>query len=35
VRALTFSFRRASLTGRDAAREGAGGVAVSAMAAQL
>lgn len=34
---LTFSFRSASLTGRDTAREGAGGVVVvvvSAMAAQ-
>jgi hypothetical protein len=29
---LTFSFRRASLTGRDTAREGAGGAVVSAMA---
>jgi hypothetical protein len=32
---LTFSFRSASLTGRDTAREGAEGVVVSAMAAQL
>ena len=32
---LTFSLRRASLTGRDTARVGAGGAVVSAMAAQL